>query len=433
MSAPVDDCDGGVSINDFLAYMPTHTYIFRPTGELWPASSVNGRLPPLKIDGRPMKPSDWIDQNRPVEQMTWDPGEGKLIHGKAMQVSGWAPHAGMRVFNLYNPPRPSVGDAALAGPWLDHVRRIYPDDAEHIERWLAHRIQFPGVKCNHALVLIGDQGIGKDALLVPIRDGVGPWNWSDISPPQLTGRFNSFAKAVVLLISEARDLGTDVDRFSFYEHAKVYICGPPPVLRVDEKNLREHNVPNLVGVVITSNHKLDGLYLAPDDRRHFIASSNATRETFGANYWPDLFRWYEGGGIGHAIAYLRALDLSAFNPKAPPPRTPAFWAMVAAGEAPEAGEMRDVLDALGSPSVVTLGRVIDKAEVLLLSGLRDELVDRKQRRTLPHRFERAGYTAVRNPDAKDGLFKLGGRRTVVYARRDLPLSDQIREARRLTV
>ena len=41
-----------VAIGDFLAYMPTHHYIFRPNGELWPAESVNNRLPPLKVKGR---------------------------------------------------------------------------------------------------------------------------------------------------------------------------------------------------------------------------------------------------------------------------------------------------------------------------------------------------------------------------------------------
>ena len=34
-----------VSIHDFYAYMPMHEYIFVGTGELWPASSVNARIP----------------------------------------------------------------------------------------------------------------------------------------------------------------------------------------------------------------------------------------------------------------------------------------------------------------------------------------------------------------------------------------------------
>jgi len=40
---------GNVSPEDFYAYMPQHSYIFVPSGEMWPASSVNARLPPVQI------------------------------------------------------------------------------------------------------------------------------------------------------------------------------------------------------------------------------------------------------------------------------------------------------------------------------------------------------------------------------------------------
>ena len=43
---------GGVTLDDFHAYMPMHAYIFTPTRELWPASSVNARIPPIKVGRR---------------------------------------------------------------------------------------------------------------------------------------------------------------------------------------------------------------------------------------------------------------------------------------------------------------------------------------------------------------------------------------------
>ena len=36
---------GALQLDDFYAYMPDHSYIFVPTREMWPASSVNSRLP----------------------------------------------------------------------------------------------------------------------------------------------------------------------------------------------------------------------------------------------------------------------------------------------------------------------------------------------------------------------------------------------------
>jgi hypothetical protein len=148
-------------------------------------------------------------------------------------------------------------------------------------------------------------------------------------------------------VSEARDLG-DVDRYAFYDHMKVYTAAPPDVLRCDEKNVREYAVPNVCGVVITTNHKTDGLYLPADDRRHYVAWSEATREQFPTDYWTRLYGWYESGGHGHVAAYLQQFDLSGFDAKAPPPKTPAFYDIVDANRAPEDAELADAIEACGS-------------------------------------------------------------------------------------
>ena len=95
----------------------------------------------------------------------------------------------------------------------------------------------------------------------------------------MMGRFNSFLKSTILRINEARDLG-EVDRFKFYDHLKVYAAAPPDVLRVDEKHLREHYVFNCVGVIISTNYRTDGIYLSEQDRRHFVAWSEAAQDRF---------------------------------------------------------------------------------------------------------------------------------------------------------
>ena len=126
---------------------------------------------------------------------------------------------------------PKAGDVT---PWLDLVHKVYPDEADHIVLWLAQRVQRPHEKINHALVLGGKPGIGKDTILEPVKQAVGPWNFADISPKQALGRFNGFVKSVILRINEARDLG-EFDRYAFYDHMKAFIAAPPDVIRVDEK------------------------------------------------------------------------------------------------------------------------------------------------------------------------------------------------------
>lgn len=263
-----------------------------------------------------------------------------------------------------------------------------------------------------------------------MKHAVGPWNWSEIDPPHKVGRFNGWAKCVVARVSEARDLG-EVDRYKFYDHSKTYIAAPPDVIRVDEKHLRETYVQNVMGVIITTNYATDGLYLPADDRRHYVAWSPCTRESLPAKYFDDLWGWLASAGNAHVAAYLCGLDLSRFDPKAPPPKTAAFWRLVAAGEAPESGELRDVIEGMGSPEVLTVAHVVAEAKKLMFCSLAANLQDPKSRRALPHRLERVGYVGVRNPHASDGLFKIGGRRCVVYARRELSTGAQIEAAQRL--
>jgi Family of unknown function (DUF5906) len=412
---------GPVTTADFWAYMPQHAYIYVPTRELWPASSINARIPPIDVGSKkPVRPSDWLDQHRAVEQMTWAPGLPMVIDDRLVAGGGWIERAGCRTFNLYQPPGTLAGDPKEAGPWLAHVQRVYPAEAEHIIRWLAQRVQRPGEKLNHALVLGGDEGIGKDTILEPIKHAIGPWNFVEVSPPQLLGRFNGFVKSVILRMSEARDLG-DVDRYALHEHLKTLIAAPPDVLRCDEKNLREYSVMNVTGVVVTSNH-VDGLYVPADSRRYFIAWSEATKEDYLANYWQDLYHWYHHeGGIGHVAAYLAALDLSGFDAKAAPPKTAAFWRVVDAGRAPEDAELADVLDALKNPPAVTVSMLAIYAS----ETFRGWLTDRKNSRQLPHRMKSAGYTATHNDAAQDGLWKVDGKRQVIYCRRELCERDRI--------
>jgi hypothetical protein len=420
-----------ISLDDFWSYMPMHNYIYAPVRAHWPGSSVNARLPKIKLNNAngeeiTVSPTAWLDKHKPVEQMTWTPGLPMTIRNRLLLEGGWIRRRGVTCFNLYQPPTITPGDPTRARKWIEHVELIYPEDADHIIDWLAHRKQRPAEKINHALVLGGEQGIGKDTLLEPAKHAIGHWNFQEASPIQVLGRFNGFLKAVILRISEARDLG-EHNRFAFYDHMKAYTAAPPDVLRIDEKHLREYSIVNCCGVIITTNHLSDGIYLPADDRRHFVAWSALTKEQFQDGYWADLWNWYEDGGIAHVAAYLAKRDLSRFNAKAPPPKTPAFWTIVDANRAPETSELADAIDKLNEPDALTLNQL----QTVARGDLAEWLADRKNRRTIPHRLESCDYVPVRNPDAADGLWKIQDRRQAIYTKRKLALHDQLGAARKL--
>ena len=123
--------DAGVSLGDFYAYMVTHNYVFAPTRELWPPASVNSRIPPVPLfdaAGFPelddkgkqkhIPAAAWLDQNRPVEQMTWAPGQPMIIKNRLIFEGGWIERDQVSCFNLYRPPNIKLGDPAQAKPFL---------------------------------------------------------------------------------------------------------------------------------------------------------------------------------------------------------------------------------------------------------------------------------------------------------------------------
>lgn len=242
--------DGAVTYRDFVSYGPQGDYIFVPTGGHWPKESVNRQVEGLADD---FSATDWADLNQPVQQKTWAPGFDVLIRGKLMDAGGWIERSGFTCFNSYRPPQIVSGDPNEIAPWLDHIKSIFPGDWGHIVKWLAHRVQYPGIKINHILVLGGDPGIGKDTIIEPVKYAVGEWNVGEISASSLTEPFNEYVRNVILRISEARDFG-ELNRYQFYDHMKIYAAAPPDVLRVNEKHTKAYPALNVMGVVLTTNY-----------------------------------------------------------------------------------------------------------------------------------------------------------------------------------
>ena len=123
-------------------------------------------------------------------------------------------------------------------------------------------------------------------------------------------------------------------------------------------------------------------------------------------------------------------NLAGFDPKAPPPKTEAFWHIVNTARPPEESELADIFDALSWPDAVTLETIVTRAQVVR-HDFHFWLKDRRNRRQIPHRLESVGYEQVRNPNAKDGLWVISSRRQAIYGKTSLPLRDRYAAAARL--
>jgi phage/plasmid primase-like uncharacterized protein len=405
------------------------------SGKFLDVSVIDKAIAPFKRPTKPeyeqaggskwMKASEMLIRERGVSAAIWAPGEPLIVQDKRlMEDVAWVEDTGARQLNLYRPPRIVAGVASLAGFWVDHLRLLWPNDWEHLVRWFAHRRQRPDEKINHALVLGGSQGSGKDTALEPLKQAVGPWNFREAGPREiLHPNFNPYVKSVVLRVSEARDMG-ESDRFKFYEQMKTLCAAPPDVLIMNDKYVRAVAVQNIVGVVYTTNHKVGGMHMAPDDRRHFVAWTDVTKEQHAPEYFTEFYRWmYRGGGMGHVTAYLDQVDLSNWDAKAPPPKTDAFWEIVLADSPQESGDVADIVRHLGNPDAVTLellratAAAMGKAEFVEWGWTGREA--KRNRRQLVYRLEEAGYGATKNDIQADGRWRVMGNNMHIYTRRQL--------------
>jgi hypothetical protein len=227
-------------------------------------------------------------------------------------------------------PAPVPGDV---GPWMRHLERMVPIDfeREHLLNALAHKVQFPGHKINHAILMGGSPGSGKDTLFAPFFwsiGGKGKANCSLVKSEDLSSQWGYALECEVMEIAELRQTEAR-DRRALENVLKPIIAAPPELLPVNRKGLHPYMALNRVFVVAFSNERA-AISIPSEDRRWFCLWAEADRlpEAEAVSLW----NWYEHrGGFAAVAAYLMSRDVSAWNPSAPPPMTEAKAIMVEHG------------------------------------------------------------------------------------------------------
>lgn len=210
-------------------------------------------------------------------------------------------------------------------PWLTLMESLLPEtfEREHLLNMMAHKVQHPEVKINHAVLLGGSvHGSGKDTVIAPfIRAVCGPSerNKSLVSAKSFESQFSYHAEAEIMVINELRP-DDFKDRRALENTLKPIIAAPPDFITVNRKGLHPYEALNRVMVLAFSNFR-DAIALPPDDRRWFVLWTYAPimRPDDGRAMWE----WYRAGGFEAISHYLQTRDVTAWNPFAPPPMTEA--------------------------------------------------------------------------------------------------------------
>jgi hypothetical protein len=283
---------------------------------------------------------------RRAHSVTVRPGQGLLVQeAEGLCVNLWRPTELV----------PSGGDASR---WVDHMARLIPDDADRertIDRF-AYALQNPGVKLNSALVLLGGQGTGKDSALAPFWAAVGEHNHAVVPGMQIGGDFNEYMQKPWLLVTEMPSFR----KRSSYEEIKALLTTPPDRIRINLKGVSAFSVPNIVNLIVTTNHA-DAIALAEDDRRFDVVDTVLAGD---AAYFKAYYAWLDAGGKAAVMGWLLAREVTAFNPKQAPPVSAAKVAMTREAEAPAMGWARSLWGPDGPMSgrvLVTLDELVELA------------------------------------------------------------------------
>jgi hypothetical protein len=223
--------------------------------------------------------------------------------------------------NRWRNARPDVqnlrdGDISM---WMNHCQELVPEQAEleHILDVMAFKVQHPEIKVNHAILHAGDEGSGKDTFWAPFIWAVcGDHlkNRGIMDNNSVNSQWGYQLESEILIINELKEPDAATRR-QLANQLKPIIAAPPEMLPINRKGLHPYYMANRLFVLAFSNDPVP-ISLASQDRRWFCVWSTAPR--MDSRQAKKIWDWYRSGGFGMIARFLRARDVSQFNPSAPP-------------------------------------------------------------------------------------------------------------------
>jgi hypothetical protein len=408
---------GNVPLSDFIYYGPGNNYIYRNGGTFWIGAAVDSAVSPINVDGKIINATEWLKSNRLATAMTSDPSSNEVfIKGFSCEKGEIITAEGAALYNTYKRASIRLGDAKLALPFINHVRKMFnkPGDSDQFLNYMAHRVQKPWEKPRFALLIAGGQGIGKDSAVGMCCPAIGAWNVANISPANLNSNFDEYAAATLIRISEAANL-QEMSKWAFNEVTKVLIAGGPDEREINPKYGQKFFIKLYCGVIITTNHLASGIYIPEDDRRYDVIETASLEEMgflnqeFKAKYFEELWGWYYSGGKHHIAALLNEINISKFSPSNGQRKTDAHKMVVSCSFANDTW-LTDALEYFDEQDLVRTDWLINK---ICEDGTKKEGLPQKILPTM----SRLGYVFYRNPAVSDGRWKVCKKWISIYAKK----------------
>lgn len=268
---------------------------------------------------------------------------------------------GAEYWNIWRDPGvllPNESTREDVEPWLEHLNYLYPNqqEQEHLLNWMACTLQHPSTKINHAILIAGNMGVGKDMLLNPLRYGLGEANICEPPAGELKETFTDYLHHSKLVIFQEIQL---FEGLNLENKLKPMLAAPPDMLRVRLFGRGFYETPNIVQAIFMSNYK-DALHISENDRRYFAVWTDAQPQD--KEYYANLAQWLDRGGNGLVVRWLLDRDLSSFDPKQRAPLTKFKSELMVSSKSPLRHQLEDMIAAGDYPANVDCLRSADVAK-----------------------------------------------------------------------
>jgi hypothetical protein len=266
-----------------------------------------------------------------VDMLSYVPGceEDLTVHRKRKIYNTWKGHAIQ--------PSDVADDVSVFTNHLKYLTDGDEDGYDHLSKWLAHTIARPGKKIRHAVVIgSSKEGTGKSYLKYVLKGIIGQRNVNEVNTNSLKEQFNSWvADTEIVFVEELMVAG----RLEVANQLK-------PLISEEEVAVRKMRtdtfiVDNTANFMCTTNHR-DAMLLTADTRRYWVWFSD--QDPMTPTYYNHLFKWTKDN-LAQIARWAEDMDLSKFDPDAPPPKTKSLYEMAEANVRPLHAYLQDQIDA----------------------------------------------------------------------------------------
>ncbi len=237
----------------------------------------------------------WLDHpsRREYESVTFSPGEETPD-----EYNMW------RGFAI----PPSDGDKHEV--FLTHVKNnICEADDElysYVIGWMARCVQKPGEPGHTAIVLRGDQGVGKGFFANVVGRLFGRHYLAVSNAQHLTGNFNAHLRDCVVLFADEAFYAGDKRHGSTL---KTLVTEPE--LLIEAKGVDSETSNNCLHIIMASNE--DWVVPAGLNERRFCVLDVGCKQIQDSNYFGRIAKSMRDGGSACLLGYLLNYDLSKYD------------------------------------------------------------------------------------------------------------------------